>query len=180
MFGIFKPRSVNAPVQILSTPVAAQPVPSSPSPAPAFPQSIDIRAENVKSVISEREQISGNLKFRRGLKVDGTVEGNIEFGLDGGLLVVNHSARITRDIFGPKAIGVGEVDGNIMITGRLILLPSARVHGDIIAGALQIQEGATIDGGISSIADSQRTIDAQRPNQDPATAPQTADVRYIR
>ena len=115
--------------------------------------SVDLRAEGVKSVISSGEYIEGTLRFQNGVKVDGRVKGCIEFGLLDGLLVLNNEGVVEGNIQGPRAIIVGEVFGNVVIKGKLILLPQSRVHGDIAAGTLQVMEGATIHGRITTFSD---------------------------
>lgn len=136
------------------------------------PQSIDVKAENIKSIIAQGEFFEGNLRFQRGIKIDGHVKGNIEFGLTDGMLVVNDKGLVEGDIYGPRAIIVGEVVGNIMISGRLIVLPSARIHGDIAAGTLQLHEGSSLDGRICTINDmQQRTHEHEASQQAVAPAP---------
>jgi len=119
-------------------------------------QTIDPRAEQIKSCIAEGEYLEGNLHFQHGIKVDGAVKGNIEFGLKEGLFVLTHKGQVQGDVIGPRAIIVGEVTGNICVTGRLIILPQARVRGDIAAGTLQLHEGATVEGRICTVPDLQQ------------------------
>ena len=70
--------------QASPAPIAQAPVPRTTSPVvmerPA-PQSIDVRAEHIKSVIAQDEYFEGHLRFQRGIKIDGHVKGNIEFGI---------------------------------------------------------------------------------------------------
>ena len=139
------------------------------------PQSIDVKAENIKSIIAQGEFFEGNLRFQRGIKIDGHVKGNIEFGLTDGMLVVNDKGLVEGDIYGPRAIIVGEVVGNIMISGRTIVLPSARIHGDIAAGTLQLHEGSSLDGRICTINDMQQRTHEHEASQQtvaPASAPE--------
>lgn len=187
----FRPKSASAPNTAVM-PVAHPAAPVRQAPATVMerpsPQSIDIQAENIKSVIAAGESFDGNLRLQRGIKIDGYVKGNIEFGLTDGMLVVTHKATVEGNIIGPRAIIVGEVIGNIMIAGRLIILPSAKIHGDIAAGALQMHEGATMNGRICTISEMQNpppTVDHQDdvPVKAPvphAPADQTADVlRFV-
>lgn len=113
--------------------------------------SVDAKDENIRSVITAGERIDGNLSFNNGLKLDGTVNGSVEFGLEDGMLVVNEGALIMGDVSGPRAIIVGEVRGNLMIAGKLIILPSARIVGDIMAGTIQMHDGAAVEGRVRSI-----------------------------
>lgn len=114
---------------------------------------IDVRTENIKSIISSGEEIAGNLRLQHGIKIAGTVSGDIHFGINDGMLVLVHNGTVRGNILGPKAIIAGEVWGNIVINGRLIILPTARIHGDIAATSLQTHEGASIDGRICTVQD---------------------------
>ena len=147
----------------------ARPVPSS-NTLPAVVSStgtsslakpIDVRTENIKSIISSGEEIAGNLRLQHGIKIAGTVSGDIHFGINDGMLVLVHNGMVRGNILGPKAIIAGEVWGNIVINGRLIILPTARIHGDIAATSLQTHEGASIDGRICTVQD---LIEQQKPS----------------
>ncbi len=50
------------------------------------------------------------------------------------------------------AVIAGRFEGNLVVTGRLTLKPSARVSGDVRYGALEVESGAVVDGRISQIA----------------------------
>lgn len=126
-------------------------------------QPIDVRAENITSVIAHGEYMEGNLRFQRGLKIDGRIKGKVEFGLTDGMLVVSENGLVEGDIRGPRAIIVGEVFGNIIILGRLIILPSARIHGDVIANQLTIHEGSSINGRIRTVEDLKQPTTHQHP-----------------
>ncbi len=114
---------------------------------------VDVRTENIKSIISAGEEIAGNLRLQHGIKIAGIVTGDIHFGMTDGMLVLMHNGCIRGNIMGPRAIVAGEVWGNIVINGRLIILPTARIHGDIAATSLQTHEGASIDGRICTVQD---------------------------
>ena len=176
---------VPAPIpQASSAPVAQAPVPRTTSPVvmerPA-PQSIDVRAEHIKSVIAQDEYFEGHLRFQRGIKIDGHVKGNIEFGITDGMLVVNDKARVEGNIYGPRAIIVGGVTGDIIITGRLIVLPQAKIRGDIAAGTLQFHEGASIEGRICTVNDlQQKTHEHPEAPQAPTTGAPEAQAEVLR
>ncbi len=175
------PAHVSQPAPV---PVAQATVPRSPSPVvmerPA-PQSIDVKAENIKSVIAQGEYFEGHLRFQRGIKIDGHVKGNIEFGITDGMLVINDKARVDGNIYGPRAIIVGEVIGDIIITGRLIVLPQAKIRGDIAAGTLQFHEGASIEGRICTVNDlQQKTHEHPEAPQAPTTGAPEAQAEVLR
>lgn len=148
--------SVATPAQ---PPVVQQPPASrrtSITPAQSVSHSIDVKAECIKSVIAPGEFLEGNLHFQNGVKVDGRIQGNVKFGITDGLFVLNEQGVVEGNIQGPRAIIVGEVFGNIVVEGKLIILPKARIHGDIAAGTLQIMEGSSINGRISTVSEYDR------------------------
>lgn len=162
-----RPSTASTPLPLTVT-SASQPrmqqtsvVPTATAPAEQpISQPIDVRAENIKSVIAEGEFIEGNITFQRGAKIDGRIKGHVAFGLSDGMLVLNERGVVEGNIEGPRAIIVGEVFGSIQVTGKLIIMPKACVHGDIAAGILQVQPGSTIVGRISTISedDKRRTL----------------------
>ena len=151
MFPFLK-KSVNS-LDLPATGGAANAIAVPQAPRAEMSQSIDAKAENIKSVLSKDEVVEGNLRFRFGAKVDGKVVGNVHFGSDDGLLVLNRDGMVIGDIIGPRAIILGEVRGNIKVTGKLIIMASARVYGDIISNSITINDGAKIDGRVCSILD---------------------------
>ncbi len=168
----FKRKQQHAHVPVLTTsiPMTPAPVPvhqsvakAAPAVAPQMPSvvqapshAIDVRAEAIKSVIAAGEFLEGNLHFQHGVKIDGRVQGNVNFGIKDGLFVLNEGGQVEGNITGPRAIIVGEVFGNIVVDGKLIILPKAKIHGDIAAGTLQIIEGSTINGRICTVSEFDR------------------------
>ena len=175
IFSWFKKKDQPIPLMTTAAPAVQQRTRDHADPAPATPavqkpqpplaatpsHSIDLRAECVRSVISAGEVIEGTLRFQNGVKVDGFVKGSIEFGVVDGLFVLGSGGIVEGNILGPRAIIIGEVFGNVVIEGKLILLPNSCIHGDIAAGTLQVMEGATINGRISTFSDyeKRRTLD---------------------
>ncbi|MDZ7920424.1 polymer-forming cytoskeletal protein [Rhodoferax sp.] len=101
----------------------------------------------IKSLIAEGTQIEGNLAFSDGLRVDGTIVGNV-LASDGGasILVISDSASITGEITADHIIVNGTVKGPIHARHMLELQPKARIEGDVEYAALEMHQGALIAG----------------------------------
>ncbi|MEP0189400.1 MAG: polymer-forming cytoskeletal protein [Erythrobacter sp.] len=93
------------------------------------------------SVIGSDVTITGNISASADLHVDGTVEGDITCSS----LVQGETSSISGAVIAETARLAGQVDGSI--TAReLVILQSARIHGDVHYDALTIEQGAQVDG----------------------------------
>ena len=101
----------------------------------------------IKSLIAEGSQINGNIMFTDGLRVDGTVTGNIYAAeQDASILVISEIAAITGEITADHIIVNGNVKGPIHARKMLELQPKARIEGDVQYAALEMHQGALISG----------------------------------
>ncbi len=101
----------------------------------------------IKSLIAQGSQISGNMKFTDGLRVDGAVAGNLRATEDEpSLLVISESASIVGEIHADHIIINGTVKGPIHAGVMLELQPKARIEGDVHYAALEMHQGALVAG----------------------------------
>lgn len=110
----------------------------------------------IKSLIAEGTQIEGNVAFSDGLRVDGTIVGNV-LASDGGasILVISDSASITGEITADHIIVNGTVKGPIHARHMLELQPKARIEGDVEYAALEMHQGALIAGQLRPMLDNE-------------------------
>lgn len=106
----------------------------------------------IKSLIAEGSQISGNISFTDGLRVDGEVGGNIR-AKDGlaSILVISETAHVTGEITADHIIINGTVKGPVNADMMLELQPKARIEGDVHYAALEMHQGALITGQLRPI-----------------------------
>ncbi|MBK6595556.1 MAG: polymer-forming cytoskeletal protein [Burkholderiales bacterium] len=106
----------------------------------------------IKSLIADGSQISGNIVFTDGLRVDGVVNGNIYAAEeDASILVISEIAAITGEITADHIIINGSVKGPIHARKMLELQPKARIDGDVQYAALEMHQGALITGQLRPI-----------------------------
>jgi cytoskeletal protein CcmA (bactofilin family) len=110
----------------------------------------------IKSLIAEGTQIEGNVAFSEGLRVDGSIIGNV-LASDGGasILVISDSASITGEITADHIIVNGTVKGPIHARHMLELQPKARIEGDVEYAALEMHQGALIAGQLRPLLDNE-------------------------
>lgn len=101
----------------------------------------------IRSLIAHGSQISGNMRFTDGLRVDGSVIGNLRASEDEpSILVISESASITGELHADHIIINGSVKGPIYATVMLELQPKARIEGEVRYAALEMHQGALVSG----------------------------------
>jgi cytoskeletal protein CcmA (bactofilin family) len=87
--------------------------------------------------------VKGDLTLVTSVRIDGTVEGNINCAAK---LVLGESGKIVGNINSNNAEIEGIVEGEIVIEERLVLKNTARIKGNIQTQSIIIEEGAVFDG----------------------------------
>lgn len=101
----------------------------------------------IRTLIGEGTVISGEIRFADGLRIDGDVQGNITSTGEGRtLLVISEKARVNGKVRAGHVIINGVVHGPVTAEELLELQPKARIVGDVKYEALEMHQGATIDG----------------------------------
>ena len=96
------------------------------------------------SVLGSDIAVKGDITASADLHVDGRVEGDIVCGS----LVQGETSEIVGNVQAESARLSGAVRGSI--TAReLVVLKTARIHGDVHYDALTIEQGAQVDGRFS-------------------------------
>ncbi len=96
------------------------------------------------SVLGADTAIKGDISASADLHVDGKVEGDIACAS----LVQGEASEIIGNVHAESARLAGIVRGSI--TAReLVILKTARIHGDVHYDALTIEQGAQVDGRFS-------------------------------
>jgi cytoskeletal protein CcmA (bactofilin family) len=101
----------------------------------------------IESLISAGTTIEGNVRFKGGLRIDGTVIGNVvaEEGA-ASTLVLSESGRIEGQVTAAHLMVNGAIAGPITATVSIELQPKAKVSGEIHYVALEMHHGAVVDG----------------------------------
>ena len=108
--------------------------------------------KQIDSLIGSSTTIEGDVNFVGGLRVDGCVKGHIHSS-DGepATLVISEKARVEGEIKVSHVVIDGTVEGPVIATEYLELLPNARVSGDVSYRTLEMQVGAVVDGRLLHI-----------------------------
>lgn len=105
----------------------------------------------IQTLISQGTTFVGDLESTGGMKLDGSVTGNVTIKSEtDAWLVVAGTAVIDGDIAARVVAVCGRVKG--MIKARHVtLMPGAQVDGDIYYEVLRIAEGAQVNGRLNKV-----------------------------
>lgn len=113
-------------------------------------KSAGIRQAKFATLIAHDVQLSGNLEFGEGLRLDGHVQGNIS-GKAGSetLLVLSDRGSVTGNVHGHDIVINGKIIGDVVADHFVELQANAHVTGNIDYLQLRMDAGATVDGKLT-------------------------------
>lgn len=133
---------------------------------PSSPAARPMANSSTFSVIGSDVVIKGDVTASADLHVDGRIEGDLSCAS----LVQGEGSHIEGGITAESARLAGTVSGSISAR-ELVVLKSARIHGDVHYDALTIEQGAEVEGRFAHRAPQQRASDK------PAAAPKTDEPK---
>ena len=113
----------------------------------------------IDTLIGARAEITGDLVFSGGLRIDGRVKGNIRCAGDGtSMLIVSEQAVVTGDIDVPHIVINGIIKGNVHAIEHIELQEKAEIQGDVSYKSLQMALGARINGSLIHGGDAKAAV----------------------
>ena len=103
--------------------------------------------KRIDSLIGDGTTLTGNIVFNGGLRIDGTVIGNVHASSgDASTLVISEQAKVIGEIKVSHLVVNGEVEGPVHASDYLELQSKARIKGDIYYQRLEMHVGAAVEG----------------------------------
>ena len=121
-----------------------------------FKKQVSKPQNRIDSLIGTTTRIEGNVFFSGGLRVDGSVVGNVAALPDQpGTLVVSEQARIEGAVQAAHVVVNGTINGPLHATETLELQAGSRVTGDVHYKSIEMQQGAVVEGRLVHYGDSE-------------------------
>jgi cytoskeletal protein CcmA (bactofilin family) len=95
------------------------------------------------NLISSGTDISGDIKSGGDLRIDGTLNGNLNTK---GKVVIGPTGKVNGEVVCKNSEVSGVVEGKITVHQLLILKVSSKIFGDIVTSKLSIEPGAIFSG----------------------------------
>ena len=115
------------------------------------------KAQNrIDTLISAETRIEGDVQFSGGLRVDGTIHGNVtELPSTPSTLIIGEHGRIDGAVKVSKIFIVGKVVGPVKAIQFIELQTKAKVMGDLHYKSLEMHTGAVIEGKLVYLGDAE-------------------------
>jgi cytoskeletal protein CcmA (bactofilin family) len=107
-------------------------------------------ADRIENVVGPTATFVGELRCDGGVRIDGVFQGSVETM---GNVIIGDTAKVVADIVGRNVSISGAVKGNIRASGRLEILSTGLVWGDIEVASFLIDEGGVFSGRSEMPAD---------------------------
>ena len=102
-----------------------------------------VSGDIANNVIGENSYFTGTFLINGSLRIDGRFEGKY---LQAEQLYIGSTGKIRTNINAVSVIVEGLVIGNINASSRILLMPTAKILGDIKTPELIIQNGVILEG----------------------------------
>jgi cytoskeletal protein CcmA (bactofilin family) len=102
--------------------------------------------ENAPARIGKTIVICGEVKGSEDLIVDGQVEGSVN--LSESRLTIGPTANVAANLSAKDILIMGQVQGNLVASGRVELRAGCQVEGDIRALRLAVEDNAVFRGKV--------------------------------
>ncbi len=94
------------------------------------------------SKIDQNTSLKGTLKAKTDIRIDGSVEGNIETT---GKVILGKEAKVLGEVSCVNAEIEGLFKGKLMVSGILSLKTNSNVEGEVLTQKLIVEAGATFN-----------------------------------
>ncbi len=104
-------------------------------------------ASHYDTLISQKTEIVGDVKFKGGLQIEGIVKGNLIAEAGSGAVVrISDGGRVEGQINAPNVVVNGMVTGDIHAGEYIELAKKARIQGDVHYYMMEMVLGAEVNG----------------------------------
>lgn len=113
----------------------------------------------IDTLIGRHTHIKGDISFSGGLRIDGSVAGNIHATADStSLLTLSDQGSIEGEVRVPNIIINGQVNGNLYASEHVELAPKARINGNVYYRMLEMAMGSEVNGHLIHAKDDEEDI----------------------
>ncbi len=117
------------------------------------------KATRIDTLIGQYTHIKGDISFSGGLRIDGSVAGNINAtGDDKSVLTLSEKSVVEGEIRVPNLIVNGTIIGNVYSSQHVELAANAKISGTVYYRLLEMVTGCEVTGQLVHVAEDDDAI----------------------
>jgi len=117
------------------------------------------KAARLDTLIGANTHIKGDLNFSGGLRIDGSITGNIFAESESNsTLTLSEKGQIEGDIKVPNLLINGSISGNVYASKHVELAGKAKVMGNVYYHMLEMEIGAEVNGQLIRMTEENNNI----------------------
>ncbi len=113
-----------------------------------------------QNIIAQGTKVIGDVSSQGDLRIDGIIEGNVTTS---GKVAVGKAGFVKGTLNGSDAHFEGKFSGKLTLSGTLNLKATAHIEGEVVAGKLAVEPGATFNVTCTMKGDVKETKHAEKP-----------------
>ena len=113
--------------------------------------------DKLETFLGMNSSLKGELNVRGTLRIDGTVEGQ----LDSDYVILSETGEVKGEIKAKKILIGGKMDGNVRAQELVEIKSKGKVLGDIFTPKLAIIEGAELNGKVEMKKEESKVIELE-------------------
>ncbi|NLW22911.1 MAG: polymer-forming cytoskeletal protein [Tissierellia bacterium] len=106
------------------------------------------KSYDIDSLIGENIKILGKVEGKGNIRIDGSIEGDIDCKGD---VILGETGRVKGNIYCRDLSLGGNVEGNVKSSGKLTLLSTGKLIGDAEVASLIVHEDAFFHGSCKMV-----------------------------
>jgi len=116
------------------------------------------QAGHADTMIAQGVRVEGDFKSDGNVVIEGEVKGSVATSLH---LSVGDRALIVANVKAGSATVAGIIEGNVTVLGKLELLGTAQITGDVSAEDLSVESGAIMNGRITMTTSASKSASSE-------------------
>jgi len=117
------------------------------------------KSTRIDTLIGQHTHLKGDISFSGGLRVDGSVAGNINAtGDTDSVLTLSEMGTIEGEVRVPNLVINGSISGNVYASQHIELAPKARIQGNVYYHFLEMAMGSAVNGQMIHVDESDDQI----------------------
>ncbi|MBL4638051.1 MAG: polymer-forming cytoskeletal protein, partial [Proteobacteria bacterium] len=105
------------------------------------------KSTRIDTLIGQHTHIKGDISFSGGLRIDGSIAGNVNAtGDSDSVLTLSEMGTVEGEVRVPNLVVNGSIIGNVYASEHVELAPKAKIKGNVYYHLLEMAMGSAVNG----------------------------------